>query len=311
MDPVTHAAIGLAVSKISGNGMVLSNPITIGTIAGAVFPDIDIVMQKWGDYAYLKNHRGITHSVPGIAISALIISAILKVFFPGVNMLELYLWSAAGGLSHVIIDLFNIYGAKLLWPLIKKKFSLSLLLTFDPFLLGLIGGYILSGDLLQNVFLGLIPVYLAVRAIMKLGSVKSLMRMFGSGFKSISVLPSLNGFFRWHFIIETDTHNIVGEKSMLRKGVRIIRKLDKLQDEVLNRVVVSRIGEFFNEFTPLSHIACEKKDGIKRYIFIDMRYYVRNNFLHHAVLEMDKNNRIVRQSFNPYSMKRSCPITMY
>jgi len=311
MDPVTHAVIGMAVSKLSGNGIVMSNPMTIGIIAGAVFPDIDIVMQKWGDYAYLKNHRGVTHSIPGIAVSALIISAILKVIFPTVNMLELYLWSALGGLSHAFIDLFNSYGAKLLWPVIKKRFSLSLLLTFDPFLLGLLGGYILSGNVLQNIFIGLVPVYLAVRAIMRLGSTRGLVKIFGSDFKSISLLPSLSGFFRWHFILETDRYNIVGEKNMLCRGVRIIKKLDKLPDEALDKVVVSQVGEFFSEFTPLSHIACEKNGSIKRYIFIDMRYYIRDNFLHHAVLEMDKNNRIVKQSFNPYSMKRSCPIAMY
>lgn len=311
MDPVTHAVIGMAIAKMTGNGIVMSEPITLGIIAGAVFPDIDIVMQKWGDYAYLKNHRGVTHSVPGIAASALIISAVLKMVFPHGNLIELFLWSALGGLSHVLIDLFNSYGAKLLWPIIKKKFSLGLLLTFDPILLGLLGGYILSGGAMQNVFLAAVPVYLVVRAFMRLGSAKGLERIFGSDFKSISILPSMMGLFRWHFILENDRYNIIGEKKMFRKGVRVIKKLDKLQDDVLDEVAVSQIGEFFSEFTPLSHIECEKKGGIKRYIFIDMRYYVRDNFLHHAVLEMDRNGRIIRQSFNPYSMKRSCPITMH
>lgn len=310
MDPVTHAVIGVAIAKMSGNGMDISNPMSLGIIAGAVFPDIDIIMQKWGDYAYLKNHRGVTHSVPGIAISALVISTVLKIIFPQWNMFEMFLWSALGSLSHVLIDLFNSYGAKLLWPIIKKKFSLSLLLTFDPFVLGILGGYILSSGVLQNIFLASMPIYLVVRAFMRLGSAKGLVKIFGSDFKSISILPSMTGLFRWHFILENDEYNIVGEKNMLRKSVRIIKKLDKLQDEVLDKVVVSQIGEFFSEFTPLSHVACEKKGGVRRYIFIDMRYYVRDNFLHHAVLEIDRNNRIIRQSFNPYSMKRSCSITI-
>jgi hypothetical protein len=36
-----------------------------------------------------------------------------------------------------------------------------------------------------------------------------------------------------------------------------------------------------------------------------MRYYLRNNFLHHGVLEIDENNLVIRQTFNAYSMNRS------
>ena len=48
----------------------------------------------------------------------------------------------------------------------------------------------------------------------------------------------------------------------------------------------------------------ELAEGITRYVFIDMRYYMRDKFLHHAILEMDENGQIITSSFNPYSIKR-------
>jgi hypothetical protein len=49
----------------------------------------------------------------------------------------------------------------------------------------------------------------------------------------------------------------------------------------------SSIGTFFKEFTPAYHIVKERKGGLNRYIFIDLRYVRRNKFLHHAVIDMD------------------------
>jgi inner membrane protein len=73
-------------------------------------------------------------------------------------------------------------------------------------------------------------------------------------------------------------------------------------------VLESPVGQFFSEFTPHYNIAEEMVDGNKRYVFTDLRYYMKNNFLHHAVLELDEKGMIVRQTFNPYSMNRNCVI---
>lgn len=133
--------------------------------------------------------------------------------------------------------------------------------------------------------------------------------VFGRNGVSINILPSMTGLLRWHFIIQKDDCNLIGEKYVFRPGVRIIRKLDKICEPDLNKAVLSPVGEFFSEFTPLYHVICEKLEGITRYIFIDMRYYIRNNFLHHAVVEMDEKDSIIKASFNPYSINRSNDIS--
>lgn len=304
MDPVTHAVIGMTVAKITGNGIVLSEPATVGIVVGSVFPDIDILMQKMGDYVYLKNHRGATHSIFGLAVSAMFIALVLSGFYQGSSILNLFLWSMVGCLSHTFFDIFNSYGAKLFWPFYDKKFSLSLLIVFDPMLLAVLAGYVVSRGDTRKIFLGVAVAYLVSRVVMRLWVTSGLKRKFNNCVR-ISVLPSMTGLLRWHFILETKDYNIVGEKNVLRRGERIIKTLCKIQDEALDKILYSPVGEFFSEFTPLFHVACEKAGEITRYIFIDMRYYVRNKFLHHAVLEVDSNNSIVKETFHPYSMNRS------
>ena len=310
MDPVTHAVIGMAISKMTGNAIALTEPASLAIIIGSVFPDIDIILQKWGDYVYLKNHRGVTHSIIGLIISSMLIAAVMSIFFPQSNIPGLFLWSLLGCLSHSFIDIFNSYGAKLMWPFFDKKFSLSLLLVFDPIFFGLLSGYVLSSGSIKSIFIICACIYLISRALMRLGVAIGLKKRFGVSSKDIKILPSMTGLFRWHFILEREDYDLVGEKNILKRGIKVFKRLYKLQGGTPDKILFSNVGRFFGEFTPLSHIVCINAGNITRYIFIDLRYFIRNNFLHHAVLEMDRDNRVVMESFNPYSIKRSTPLTI-
>lgn len=307
MDPLTHTVIGLAVAKVTGNPVVMSEPATMCIVAGSVFPDIDILLQKWGDAMYLKNHRGVTHSILGlIASSALIGGAASLIYHTG--FLNMFLWALLGCFSHAFFDTLNAFGAKLLWPILDKKYSLGMLITFDPIFISLLAGYIFIGKVVGNYCMAAFLIYFISRGLSKLLVIRELYTKYGDEFERISLLPSMKGLFKWHFILEGKDCNIVGEKDMLRNRIRIVKKLEKVRDPKVNNVLLSTVGRFFSEFTPVFHIACEKHEGISRYVFIDMRYYMKNKFLHHAVVELDENNSVVRQTFNPYSMNRSCMI---
>jgi len=109
-------------------------------------------------------------------------------------------------------------------------------------------------------------------------------------------------------VLEEPDRSVVGEKNILKSNVKIFKVFDKIEDEVLKKVSFSYVGRFFSEFTPVFHVMSESIDDVTRYVFIDMRYYIRNGFLHHAVLEIDKDDNVVNASFNPYSMNRISPI---
>lgn len=309
MDPLTHTVIGLAVAKATGNPVIMSEPATICIVAGSVFPDIDILLQKWGDLMYLKNHRGVTHSILGLIVSSLLIGGIAALVFPGTSFVSMFLWSLLGSFAHAFFDTLNAFGAKLLWPILDKKYSLGMLITFDPVFIGLLAGYIFAGKVAGVFSLVLFLLYFASRGMAKLFVIRELYAKYGDEYERISLLPSMKGLFKWHFILEGKEFNIVGEKDIIRNRIRIVKKLKKLEDDKMENVLFSAVGRFFSEFTPVFHVACEKVGGINRYVFIDMRYYMKNKFLHHAVVELDENNSVVKQTFNPYSINRSCMIT--
>ncbi|MDQ2086081.1 metal-dependent hydrolase [Herbivorax sp. ANBcel31] len=308
MDPITHGVIGMTLSKVTGNEISVTDAATAAVVVGSVFPDIDIVFQKWGDCSYLKNHRGVTHSIIGLLTSSVFIAFLLNSFYSNASFMSLVFWALLGGISHTFFDLFNSYGAKLLWPFINKKYSFGLLLVFDPIFLISMLGYIFTSGVVQKVFIISFLVYLLSRVVMRMCVFKHLKKKFKKGSEEIFLVPAMTGLFRWHFILEEDTCSIFGEKNIFRRNIKIIEKLNKIQDELLETVSDSSVGKFFAEFTPVFHVNRQLIGGITRYTFIDMRYYMRNDFLHHAILEVDKSGRIITSSFNPYSINRASDI---
>ncbi|OQA14529.1 MAG: inner membrane protein [bacterium ADurb.Bin363] len=308
MDPITHGIIGAAVARLTGNNITISDAATVSIVVGSIFPDIDIVFQKWGDYVYLKNHRGLTHSIMGIIISSIFLAISLGFFFRGTAIYELFMWSFAGGLSHSAFDLLNSYGAKLLWPFCNKKFSLGILNTFDPLLLLTLTSYIVSRPDFRTASLIVFISYIVLRILMKWFVSNEIHKNYTTEGSKLSLLPSLTSLFRWHFVLEEPDRSVVGEKNILKSNIKIFKVFDKIEDEVLKKVSFSYVGRFFSEFTPVFHVMSESIDDVTRYVFIDMRYYIRNGFLHHAVLEIDKDDNVVNASFNPYSINRISPI---
>ncbi len=304
MDPVTHAMVGLAVSKATGNSIEITNAATMAITIGSLFPDADILLQRWGDYFYLKHHRSQTHSIIGMLVCSGLISAILGLVYQNTSFFHLYLFSLLGCASHVFFDLFNIYGAKLLWPISKKKFTFNLMSSFDFIFLLLLGGFLIGMGKLQMAFSISLIIYLIARVIMKVSVILHLKSRYKADFKKVSVMPGMTNVLKWHFILESEWENIVGQKGVLKKNISIINKFDKLQDKALKSVLHSKTGAFFKEFSPLFHVKCERIEEFKRYTFVDMRYFLRNKFMHHAIVEMNPKGEIIKETFNPYSINR-------
>ncbi|MDP4181494.1 MAG: metal-dependent hydrolase [Bacillota bacterium] len=303
MDPISHAIIGTAISKAVGSGINFSTPENIGIVVGSIFPDIDIVLKRWGNYVYLKNHRAATHSILGLLLSSAFISLILLLLFPNSNYLGVFLWTLAGSLSHTVSDIFNSYGAKLLWPFYKRKLALNLIVIIDPLLILFLLGYILGSGKEELVSVVILTSYVLIRLICKYLIRRELKRLYPS-MKISMVIPSMLGIFRWQFVLEDKNSVLVGEKNIINGKINIIEKFPKLNYNTIEKALNSSLGRFFSDFTPVFHVSEESIGDINRYTFTDLRYYHRNNFYHHAVLEIDKGDLIVKSIFKPYTMKK-------
>jgi len=115
MDPLTHTLTGLMLGRATPRSW--RPQATAVALVAANAPDADFLAALGGDVGILEWHRGMTHSLSAAPFLALLP---LLVLWPWLrrrpHRARLYWVSLAGVLSHVGLDLSNIYGVRLLAP---------------------------------------------------------------------------------------------------------------------------------------------------------------------------------------------------
>ena len=313
MDPITHAVVGLSIAVLAGEPLAVSNPAMIAVVAGAIVPDGDIIMQLKGDYVYLKNHRGISHSIPMMFVYSGIIAGLLWLLFGNLALGKVLLFALLGCFSHIALDITNSYGAEVLWPLNKKHITLDLLLVYDPMLI------LLCLTIILPYTRSIIPPYLAVliftgylilRYFMKWLAQDIVFESMGGKYKAVyfRIMPSMIGLIKWHFILDTGKRKIIGEVNIFPRRFRIIDIKENIDLGLYKMVMDTPIAIFFEKFTPIFHIDCEKKEGSYIFEFIDLRYYIARDFLHHATAVINIDLEVVTSLFHPYTKSRNVEV---
>jgi len=157
MDNLTHTATGLFLNRI---GLKRWTPMAAPIlILAANAPDVDIVFAAGGSLNYLHFHRHFTHSLIGMPLMALL--AVLLVRLIGrkpVRWVGAWAIAMVGVASHLLLDLTNTYGVRLLLPFSARWLHLDITNIVDvwiwsalfvcvaaPFLARLVGSEIGSG----------------------------------------------------------------------------------------------------------------------------------------------------------------------
>ncbi|GAB6988024.1 metal-dependent hydrolase [Paenibacillus pini] len=140
MDTATHFVMGLSLAGLAYvDPVVAASPtlavaVLIGTVIGSQAPDFDGILRLKSNALYVKNHRGITHSLPFLIIWTALISALLALLFQGAPPGHLVLWTGIAVCVHVFSDLFNTYGTQAFRPFTEKWISWNIIHIFDPFI---------------------------------------------------------------------------------------------------------------------------------------------------------------------------------
>ncbi len=81
-------------------------------------PDADVVSWFWGRPTWLHWHRNITHSLVGMPVMALLTVALIALLCrkQKVRWWPAFLIALLGVASHLLLDLTNVYGVRLLLP---------------------------------------------------------------------------------------------------------------------------------------------------------------------------------------------------
>ena len=101
-------------------------------VLAANAPDFDTVCWFGGPVSYIHWHRNITHSLLALPFMALLTVAIVR--FAGrkqIRWLPAFLISMVAVASHLILDLTNVYGVRLLLPFSGRWFHWDLTPVVD------------------------------------------------------------------------------------------------------------------------------------------------------------------------------------
>jgi inner membrane protein len=151
MEPVTHALASIALGRAGLNKITpMATPMLL--VSGLV-ADVDWVTRLGGASAYLHGYRTATHSLLGTAF--LIVAVTLFFAFAGrryphfaIGTLPALLICTVGAGVHLLLDLANPYGVKLLWPFSAKWYGWDLADSVDAWIICLL----LAGLLLPELF---------------------------------------------------------------------------------------------------------------------------------------------------------------
>src|SRR4051794_33404183 len=98
MDSGTHLVIGFGLAGLAyidpavAADPVLSTAVLIGTVIGSQAPDADTLLRFRSNASYIKNHRGLSHSLPALVIWTVLITLALTMGFRDAPVGHLALW---------------------------------------------------------------------------------------------------------------------------------------------------------------------------------------------------------------------------
>ncbi|TBL74021.1 metal-dependent hydrolase [Paenibacillus thalictri] len=141
MDSGTHLVIGFGLAGLAYIDPVVaadhsvSTAVLIGTVLGSQAPDLDTLLRFKSNAAYIKNHRGTSHSPPFLLLWTLLITfGLYLAFGSSLPVLHVGMWVLIAVVFHVFTDLFNMYGTQALRPFSEKWIAWNIIHIFDPFI---------------------------------------------------------------------------------------------------------------------------------------------------------------------------------
>ncbi|CQR58057.1 metal-dependent hydrolase [Paenibacillus riograndensis] len=145
MDTATHFVMGLGLAGLSfvdpvvASQPTLAGAVMVATVLASQAPDADTALRLKDNALYIRNHRGITHSLPFLLLWPALITLVIGPVFGFTELHDLShiaLWSFIGVAVHVFTDLFNTYGTQAARPFTEKWIAWNIIHIFDPFIFG-------------------------------------------------------------------------------------------------------------------------------------------------------------------------------
>jgi inner membrane protein len=331
MDNLTHTLTSVALSQAGLNRK--TRFATLALVIGANLPDLDIVARLGGSATYLQYHRGITHSILGAVVLSVLLAG--TIYYLGRSakppkkrdtpplrpcwLLGICLVAVA---SHILLDLTNSFGVRVLIPFGGRWYAWDILYIIDPVLLALLT----AGLALPAIFRLVSEEVGARKPGFQRGAIFSLcclvllcgLRGFahrralgmleshtygGETPRRLGAFPSPADPFSWTGVVETDSAFHVLQVNAREDDVDaehtvVFRKLEP--SAILDSAMKARTAVIFADFARfLWRQAEETEDGYDVTLH-DLRFYSRGGWHPPFVvnIHLDKSLRVRSESFD-------------
>jgi inner membrane protein len=327
MDNLTHTLFGLALAK---TGLERTTPgASAALLIGANFPDVDLVTLLGGSLSYLKYHRGITHSLAGIVVAALIIGGVLHFAYRRrLSASQPRFWALcfvalAGVGSHFLLDYTNSYGVRPFLPFSGRWYAGDLVFIIDPWMLALLFvglGFPFLLRLVQQE-IGAKPTSYGVGAFFSLGLILAfwgckfvshqqaieelLQQPYSSGpALRAGAFPQFLNPFGWYGVVETEKayHLALAgwapfRGNFERQRVRMLHKPSEMR--IVHSATKGEQARVFLDFAryPLIQVnpAAQGYEVVARDLRFDFASQFRTAFL--CTVLLDKNLNVISEHF--------------
>lgn len=225
MDTLTHALSGALMARVLvapassqvalpqrwfGPPVGAAQAVAVGA-AAAAFPDIDFVLQWISDLAYLRGHRGVTHSLLLWPLWSVLLGLIFARLFRRPELWKRASWVAAAGIGlHMAGDWITQFGTMLLAPFSDARFGLGSTFIIDLVLTGIIVAGLLGSLLARSsrvpalMALALLPVWVGVNLVGReeaLRFARAYAEREGLAAQTIDAAPRPASPFNWTVVI--------------------------------------------------------------------------------------------------------------
>ncbi|WP_029458851.1 metal-dependent hydrolase [Solidesulfovibrio alcoholivorans] len=132
MDPVTHIAAGVLIGQAAKDKFPAGRALVPLAALAAWIPDVDNVVGLFGAQAYMRYHRGYTHSLLGGALLAWLLALVVHRFWGAAKTGRLFALFYVCVLSHLFLDCITTYGTGVFLPFSEARLSFASVFIIDP-----------------------------------------------------------------------------------------------------------------------------------------------------------------------------------
>jgi len=136
MDTISHGIAGAVFGRSLTDRPGARVALVVGA-AAAMLPDLDFLYIS-SRLAYLREHRGWTHSFLVMPFLALAVALVAKLFVRSARLTVLWGFAAVGVTSHILFDWITSFGTMFWTPVSRGRHSLDWVFILDPWFTGIV-----------------------------------------------------------------------------------------------------------------------------------------------------------------------------